>query len=116
MVTIVLILLFIVIGAGIWGYEKYKEQKFIAESIDSNAPSPNFITEESQAIIDALKEPKKLKLERYTNSIILPDGQKISYVTDTLANFQKFSKLSYEPTRKEWEILRGIVKKLYSHI
>jgi hypothetical protein len=116
MVTIVLILLVAVIGVGIWGYEKYKEQSFIAASIDGNAPSPNFITEESQTVIDALKEPKKLKLERYSNCIVLPDGQKISYMTDTLVNFQKFSKLSFEPTRKEWEILRGIVKKLYSHI
>jgi len=116
MVTVVLILLVAFIGVALWGYEKYKEQSFIAACIDGNAPSPNFITEESQAVIDVLKQPQKLKLERYTKTIILPDGQKISFITDSLENFQKYSKLSFEPTRKEWEILKGIVKKLYSSI
>lgn len=114
MVTIILILLFALIGVAIWGYEKFKQDSFIAKAVDGVKIDGNFITDDSQAVIDALREPKKLKLERYTNTVILPDGQKISYVTDTPANFQKYSKLNFEPTKREWEILRGVVKKLYS--
>lgn len=114
MVTIALIFLFAFIAVAIWGYEKFKQDKSIANAIDENATDPNFLTLNSLDVIKHLKDPRTLKLEQYSNSIILPDGQKISYVTDTMEVFKKFSTLKYEPSPKEWLVLRGIVKKLIS--
>lgn len=116
MITIVMLLLIIFVSVVAWGLEKYKQDKFIAEAIDKNAPSPNYITPECQALIDQLKEPEKIKISRGGMYFQLPDGQKLSYAYDSMPSFQNRCDLSFEPTAKEWKILQGIVKKFYSEL
>jgi hypothetical protein len=116
MITVVLLLLFAVIGVLIWGYEKYKKQNFIAKAIDGSGVSGNFLTEEAQGLITLLKQPGQLRLERYTNTIRFPDGQRLSYRTDDFSKFKNDSNLNFEPTPTEWEVLKGVVKKLYSSL
>lgn len=116
MVTIVILVLALFVGTIIWGIEKYNEQKFIANAVDKNAPSPNYITPEFQALIDQLKEPGKVKHNRIRQCLILSDGQELSYHYEILTTFQNRCDLNFEPTRREWRILQGIVKKFYSEI
>lgn len=116
MVTIAILMVIALIASVIWAFEKFKQEKFIATAIDKNTKSPDFITPDTQAVIDTLRQPELLKLVQYRGTIKLPDYQEISYKTKSIESFKAGSKLNYEPTPKEWEILRGIVKKLYSHL
>lgn len=117
MVTIVVILLLAVVGVCVWGYEKFKQDSFIAKAIDGADVNSNFLSEECQKVIDQLKKRVGIKLNRYGNYLLLPDGQKVGYVgKNTLEVFQRKSELNFEPTPTEWKVLKGVVEKLYSDL
>lgn len=113
MVTIVVIMLLALTGTLILGYEYYKKQSFIAKAIDGQDVTGNYITEDTKNVINMLKDPSKLRIESYMNAIRLPDQQRISYTTDTMEKFKIYSDLNFEPTPVEWQILRGVVRKMY---
>lgn len=117
MVTIVVILLFAVVGVVIWGYEKFKQDSYIAKAIDGVEGNSNFMTEDCQKVIDQLKTRAGIKLNRYGNYLLLPDGQKIGFVGGKgMEIFQRYSDLKFEPTPTEWKILQGVVNKLFSDL
>ncbi len=103
----------------IWGlislFEWYKKQSFIASIIDGTTVDSNHISEEFQNLVNQLKDPGKLKYRNYDNSVKLPDGQIVcTLIKEGMDIFQRKSELNFEPSKTEWEILRGIVKKLVS--
>jgi hypothetical protein len=116
MVTLVIILALGLIGSFIYLFEKYKEEQFIAKYVDGQQVSANFITEGTQKLVDQLKEPNSLRIKRYTNTVLLPDGQELCYLYDNQEKMEERSRLNFEPTPQEWKILRGILKKLYPTI
>ena len=116
MLTFIVILLLGVVFLCIWGYDKYKQENFIAKAIDGTGLNSNFITRECQEVINVLKVRTGIKLNMYGNYLLLPDGQKLSFVTGNIQLFQRYSELSFEPSPIEWKILIGIVKKLYSNL
>lgn len=114
MVSIIVLLLVFVIAAFIYLFEYYQKRQFVANYIDGQEVTGNFISVETQAVVDKLKAPGNLKIRRSTKTIILSDGQELYYEVQDLEDFIKYSKLNYEPSKVEWAILYGIVKKLVS--
>jgi hypothetical protein len=116
MVTILLLLGFAVVGALIWGYEKFKQDSYIAKAIDGFDGNSNFVTEECEAVLAQLRKRVGIKFNRYGNYLLLPDGQKIGVVVGSMESFQRYSDLNFGPTPTEWKILKGVVAKLYSDL
>jgi hypothetical protein len=112
MVTVVIIFFVLVIVAFITLSENYQKCQFVAKYIDGQEVTGNYISVETQAVVDKLKAPGSLKIRNSTSSIVLPDGQELYYKSQDLEDFIKHSKLNYEPNRVEWAILQGLVKKL----
>lgn len=112
MVSIVIIFFVLVVAGAIIYLDRYKDKKFIAEQVDGSKADSNYMTGEMQSVVMQLNDVKSLRLNKYNNRIILPDGQEVSYRTDSMEVFQTDSKLTFVPTKTEWKILVGIVKKL----
>lgn len=112
MVSIVVIFFVLVIAAFISFFEHYQKRQFVAKYVDGQEVTGNYISAETQAVVDKLKTPGELKIKRSTDTIVLPDGQELYYKASDIEDFTKHSKLSYEPNKVEWAILFGLVKKL----
>lgn len=111
-----LIILIIVLGVGysiIW-WENYQKKLFIAKVIDGQNVQQNTLSQEFQLVLAQLKDKENLKLRRYNSMLVLPDGQEICYRFDDFIKMKTESKLRFEPSDTEWEILRGLVKKVLS--
>ena len=113
MVTLAIIVGVVCIYISMQIYDRYLKSSYIAKIVDGEKIDSNYVTPETQAVIDQLKKPSAMNIVRYTNSIKLSDGQSISYLTDSIRQFKLYSNLNYEPTETEWQILRKIVEKVY---
>jgi len=112
MVTFFLIAIFIIIATFIIFWEGYQKQMFIAKVIDGQNVDSNFISQECQLVMAQLRDKANLKMRPYNSVLVLPDGQEISYRFDDFEKMKDTSKLRFEPTPLEWEIIRGLVKKV----
>lgn len=114
MVSVFVIILVAVVAGFISFYERYQKKMFIAKVIDGQNITSNFISQECQLVIAQLNDRANLKQTRYNSMLILPDGQELCYRFDDFAKMKDHSKLRFQPTDTEWEILRGLVKKVLS--
>jgi len=112
MVTIVFIIVAAIVAVFISWYEKYQREMFIAKVVDGQKVDQKFISQECQLVIAQLRDKAQLKTRPYASLLVLPDGQELSYRFDDFVKMKETSKLRFEPSNLEWDILRGLVKKI----
>lgn len=112
MPTLVILMLSLFGGGIVWGIERYKKANYIAKIIDGTAVSGDYVSENCKKVLDQLLDTKTLKYSEWGNYLELPDKQKIGSVVDSMTNFKNHSELTFTPSPTEWEILKGIVKKI----
>jgi len=112
MPTLIILTLVLIIATFIVWYEKYQKELFIAKIIDGQKVDQKFISQECQLVIAQLIDKTNLKMRPYNSVLVLPDGQEISYRFDDFEKMKDTSELRFEPSPLEWEILRGLVKKV----
>jgi hypothetical protein len=112
MVSFVVIVFVIVIAAFVGLFEEYQRRQFVAKYVDGQKVTGNYISKETEAVVEKLKSPGELKVRHSTSTIVLPDGQELYFNSTDLGEVIKHSKLNYEPNKVEWAILIGLIKKL----
>jgi hypothetical protein len=111
MVTIIVGIVCFVALLGIGYYHRVKEKLFIAKYVDDQKFDSKHISENTQKIVDLMKDRSNVTVIRWMHCLQLSDRQRLSTEYNNEEEFKEGCFLRFEPTPLEWKILMKSVEK-----